>query len=119
MRTGYDEECIGKTAGVQVQANGAEKDLVRYLLKSRRKHPLSIHVLAERTYTSAATIIRLCKKLGFSGYKEFSSSLNYDYGLRSQARKDISTEISRDDDRRILWIRSRTEAYRHWRTRAN
>ena len=82
----------------RVQANGAEKDLVRYLLeKPEEASKLSIHVLAERTYTSAATIIRLCKKLGFRGYKEFSSSLNYEIALRSEARKDISTEISRDD----------------------
>lgn len=80
------------------QANGAEKDLVAYLLeKPEEAAKLSIHVLAEKTYTSAATIIRLCKKLGFSGYKEFSSSLNYEIALRSEARKDISTEISRED----------------------
>ena len=82
----------------RVQANGAEKDLVRYLLeRPEEASKLSIHVLAERTYTSAATIIRLCKKLGFRGYKEFSSSLNYEIALLSEARKDISTEISRDD----------------------
>lgn len=82
----------------RVQANGAEKDLVGYLMeKPEEAAKLSIHVLAEKTYTSAATIIRLCKKLGFSGYKEFNSSLNYEIALRREARKDISTEIGRED----------------------
>lgn len=81
------------------QANGAEKNLVRYLLeKPEEASGLSIHVLADRTYTSAATVIRLCKKLGFCGYKEFITSLNYEIALRSEERKDISTEISRNDD---------------------
>lgn len=79
-------------------ANGAEKDLVRYLLeKPEEISKLSIHVLAERTYTSAATIIRLCKKLGFSGYKEFVICLNYENALRTNVRKDISAEIVKDD----------------------
>lgn len=80
------------------QANGAEKGLVRYLLeKPEEAVKLSVHVLAERTYTSAATIIRLCKKLGFSGYKDFTISLNYELARRSEARKDISTEIRKED----------------------
>ncbi|WP_251136194.1 hypothetical protein [Exiguobacterium sp. s194] len=32
---------------------------------------MNIRELAARCYTSPATIIRLCKKLGFSGYSEF------------------------------------------------
>lgn len=82
----------------KIQANGAEKGLVHYLLKRPEEAAgLSIHVLAERTYTSAATIIRLCKKLGFGGYKDFTMSLNYELALRSEVRKDISTEIQKED----------------------
>lgn len=80
------------------QANGAEKNLIRYLLEYPEETvKLSIHKLAEQTYTSASTIIRLCKKLGFSGYKEMIASLNYENALRSEQRKDISTEIGKDD----------------------
>lgn len=83
----------------KIQANGAEKALVQYFLeKPEETVKLSIHALAERTYTSAATIIRLCKKLGFSGYKEFIISLNYEIALRSEDRKDISEEIRKGDE---------------------
>ena len=35
---------------------------------------MSIQDLAKKTYTSNATIIRICKKLGFKGYKDFKLS---------------------------------------------
>ncbi len=35
---------------------------------------MSIQDLAKKTYTSNATIIRMCKKLGFKGYKDFKLS---------------------------------------------
>lgn len=82
----------------RIQANGAEKDLVHYLMENPEEAAkLSIHVLAEKTYTSAATVVRLCRKLGFGGYKEFIISLNYENALRSEERGDISTEIRKDD----------------------
>ena len=83
----------------RVQANGAEKDLVRYLLeKPEEASKLSIHVLAERTYTSAATIIRLCKKLGFRGYKEISR----DDGLKDIVDKVTYRSIQALEDTRKL-----------------
>lgn len=80
------------------QANGAEKFLIRFILE----HPedavkLSVHALAAQTYTSAATIIRLCRKLGFEGYKEMIACLNYENALRSSQGRDISTEIDQRD----------------------
>lgn len=80
------------------QANGAEKELVDYLLKYPEEAlTLNSHELAEATYTSASTLVRLCKKLGFSGYKEFSASLNYEIALRKVQQKEIGTEIGQGD----------------------
>lgn len=80
------------------QANGAEKELVDYLLKYPEEAlTLNSHELAEATYTSASTLVRLCKKLGFSGYKEFSASLNYEIALRNVQQKEIGTEIGQGD----------------------
>lgn len=80
------------------QANGAERNLVSFLLENPEEAArMSVHALAGQTYTSAATVIRLCKKLGFSGYKEMITSLNYENSIWNEQRKDISTEIGRDD----------------------
>ena len=42
---------------------------------------MSIHELAQRISYSTSTIIRFCKKLGFSGFSEFK------YALRSEIQK--------------------------------
>jgi DNA-binding MurR/RpiR family transcriptional regulator len=80
------------------KASGAEKSIVSYLLE----HPdevaaLSIHELAEHTYSSASTIIRLCRKLGFDGYRDFTKSLVYELALRKSTYDERSKEITRQD----------------------
>ena len=47
-----------------------EKEVIDYLMNHLDLlEELSINVLAKKTYTSNATIIRLCRKTGYSGYK--------------------------------------------------
>lgn len=50
----------------------AEAGIVSYLVAHGRDlKRYSTRDLADATYTSAATVVRLCKKLGFSGFNEF------------------------------------------------
>ena len=50
----------------------SEKTVAGYLLeKGSDIASYSIRTLAEAAYTSPATVVRLCKKLGFSGFEEF------------------------------------------------
>ncbi len=78
--------------------SGAEKAVVTYLLKNPDAvSNFSIHTLAEETYTSASTIIRLCRKLGFEGYREFHKSLVYELALRKSTTDEKSKEIHRED----------------------
>ena len=54
-----------------MDASTAEKNLVSFLLS----HPeeaigCSVQLLAQRTYCSPSTIMRLCWKMGFSGLKK-------------------------------------------------
>jgi len=50
----------------------AEKSIARYILSTGDEvlH-LSARQLAERSYTSSASVVRLCHKLGIKGYNEF------------------------------------------------
>ena len=49
-----------------------EKYLVDYIINNQEDIlKKNINELAKLSYTSSATISRLCKKLGFNGYKEF------------------------------------------------
>ena len=50
----------------------SEENVASYLLeKGPEIAHYSIRTLADAAYTSPATVIRLCKKLGFSGFEEF------------------------------------------------
>ena len=60
-----------------------ERTIADYLLD----HPESamecgVHELAERTFSSASTIIRMCRRIGFDGYKDFRRAVTYEAALR-------------------------------------
>ena len=51
-----------------------EKYLVDYIINNQEDIlKKNINELAKLSYTSSATISRLCKKLGINGYKEFNN----------------------------------------------
>ena len=53
-----------------------EKYLVDYIINNQEDIlKKNINELAKLSYTSSATISRLCKKLGFNGYKELKLNL--------------------------------------------
>jgi len=56
--------------------NEVEESILEYMLKNKDKlESVSVRALAESNYVSANTIIRMCKKLGFSGFSEFKIML--------------------------------------------
>lgn len=60
----------------------SEEILAQYILKEKENiHKLSTKDLAKSTYTSPSTVVRLSKKLGFSGWNElkekFIEEINY------------------------------------------
>lgn len=56
--------------------NGSEKELATYILKHKEAIlNFSIQELATKTFTSTSTIVRLCRKIGLKGYKDFKIQL--------------------------------------------
>lgn len=56
----------------------SESDIANFILANPNDTlNMSIYDLAERTLSSTSTIVRLCKKLGFSGFKELKVQLAY------------------------------------------
>jgi len=79
-------------------ASNAERGIIQYLLT----HPeevasISIHQLSKRSFCSASTIIRLCRKTGFEGYKELQKSLLYELAIRKENKDWQKQEIGRRD----------------------
>lgn len=58
---------------------------------------LSVHELAQKTFSSASTIVRMCSHTGYSGYKEFRRAVTYELARREQTRRDEQKELCRSD----------------------
>ena len=67
------------------ELNDSEKEILFFLIQRKRKgeHP-SIRTVAEKLFLSTSSVIRMCKKLGFSGYSEFM----YHLGLKMKQAGD-------------------------------
>ncbi|MDD3362807.1 MAG: MurR/RpiR family transcriptional regulator [Hespellia sp.] len=82
----------------EAKVSGAERLVVRFI----QEHPkessaYSIHQLAEASFSSASTIVRLCKKMGFSGYKEFQKVLIAEMSIREESDNAKNQDIQKDD----------------------
>ncbi|MGL5259648.1 MAG: MurR/RpiR family transcriptional regulator [Lachnospiraceae bacterium] len=79
-------------------ASMTEKLIIEYLLQFPASiMDLSIYQLATKTFSSPSTIIRMCKRIGFSGYKDFRRSMIYELALREQTLEKERAEIARED----------------------
>ncbi len=79
-------------------ASGAEKGVIKYVLQNPDKAvACNIHELAEQTFTSPSTIIRLCRKIGFTGYKDYHKALLYELAVRKATNAEKGKEISKED----------------------
>lgn len=81
------------------KASPTEQSIIDYILeKPEETSRLTIHQLAERTFTSSSSIIRLCQKNGYTGYKEFIKELIYEQGIRENYKEKSITDLNRTDD---------------------
>lgn len=76
----------------------SERTVAEYLLD----HPNvvldhNIREIAALIYVSPSTIVRLCKHLGFEGYREFRQALIYELALYQNNNKSAKTDIEQGD----------------------
>lgn len=82
----------------QNHASTTEKSIIQYILANPRETTeISVHELAEKTFSSPASVIRLCKKTGFDGYKDFCKALIYELALRENTQLEAQKEVSPAD----------------------
>lgn len=58
---------------------------------------LSIHELAQKTFSSPSTIVRMCSHTGYSGYKEFRRAVTFELARREQTRQSEQKDLQRSD----------------------
>lgn len=84
--------------GYASRINEAEKGVADLVLKSPELVVnMTIHQLAASSFTSASTIIRFCRKLGFAGYKDFRKALLYEVSARKEVNDEQARKIERED----------------------
>lgn len=79
----------------------AERELATFVLANTGEVTrMSIAELAEQSFTSNATVIRLCRKLGLKGYRDFRIELTQDVERRrSDVRSvDVNAPFGSDDE---------------------
>ena len=78
--------------------SATERTVADYLLAHRDEvMNLSIHQLAEKTFVSPSTVIRMCQRIGFAGYKEFRQAVTCEMAVRRLDHEHKQKEIARFD----------------------
>lgn len=97
------ESVIVRLREYQTSASDTEKGVIRFILANTAEAAsVNIHELARRTFVSAATVTRLCRKIGFQNYKDYQRQLACELVLKKEARMDRDFEITKDDSLDIL-----------------
>ena len=82
----------------QDSMSATERAVSDYLLSHQGEAMgLSIHQLAEKTFASPSTVIRMCQRIGFAGYKEFRQAVTCELAVRRVSREQERREITRSD----------------------
>lgn len=89
----------------EIDFTESEKLLANYILNHGDEViKMPIASLAKATYTSPATIIRLCKKIGAQGYGDFKIQYSAELQIEQGAKKhiDVNYPFSREEDTQTL-----------------
>lgn len=78
--------------------SATERAVSDYLLSHQGEvMELSIHQLAEKTFASPSTVIRMCQRIGFAGYKEFRQAVTCEVAVRRMSQGQERREITQSD----------------------
>lgn len=85
------------------QATDVEKSVIRYILDNIREvTEMDIHTLAKKGYCSPATIVRVCKKNGFLGFKDLKLALLNDINFNDELIRSNLTKCKISDGKEIV-----------------
>ena len=87
------------------QATDIEKPVIRYILDNPRKvTTMDIHTLAKIGYCSAPTIVRICKKNGFEGFKDVKLAIMNELTFNEEIFRNKFIDFEGDDIHRTAQI---------------
>lgn len=85
----------------------AEKAIIQFILDNPSKITANTTAaqIAQKAYSSASTVVRLCRKLGYSSFAEFKTNLITRYQKREDAAIYVDATIpfkSSDSQKHVL-----------------
>lgn len=81
----------------------AEKKVAEYVLAYPEEIPrYSVKKLAMKSKTSDASVVRLCKTLGYDGYRQFIVSISGELASRGEEEGEEYTDIQPGDDLNLI-----------------
>lgn len=85
--------------------NPNENEMLAYCIKNIEKiQSIKIQELADELYTSPATLVRFCKKLGFHGFSEFKVALKMECEEGNALEESHSSDFFRDIEKTMELI---------------
>lgn len=74
--------------------SSTEKQIAKFIFENRYDlEKLNVTLISNATFTSTATIIRLCKKLGFKGFKDFKINFIKELTNDDNINKNVNPDI--------------------------
>lgn len=91
--------------------NKSDNEILSYCIRNNKKiSEMTVQQVADELYTSPASVIRFCKKLGFSGFSEFKAALKVEIfqGDRENTEESHPTDFLKDVHKTIQLIQEDT-----------
>ena len=90
--------------------NKSDNEILSYCIRNNKKiSEMKVQQVADELYTSPASVIRFCKKLGFSGFSEFKAALKVELFQRQEETEEYhSTDFLKDVHKTIQLIQEET-----------
>ena len=80
-------------------ATPSEKEIINYILNNYKEVIREdVRTLAEKTFSSASTIVRMCKKLGYTGFAEMKNELIYEVAITDSNKKQLDKNVGYTDN---------------------
>lgn len=78
--------------------NNSDREIAEFILANTEKViRMNIQELGRATFSSASTIYRMCRSLGFRGYKDFKQSLIFDVAMRGRESRQAGETLHQTD----------------------
>lgn len=91
--------------------NKSDNEILSYCIRNNSSvSDMKVQEVAQVLYTSPASVIRFCKKLGFSGFSEFKAALKLEMGreTKEQAPQVNSIDFLKDINKTTQLIQEET-----------